>query len=326
MVTGSSGLVGSVVAERLIARGDEPVFVDIRSRWGPADILDPDALNAAMAGVDGVIHLAAVSRVAWGEQNAEFCTRVNVDGTRRVLEAALAAQKKPWVVFASSREVYGNVSTDRVAEGCPKNPVNRYGLSKLGAEAVVDAAAAETGLATSILRLSSVYGGRHDHPDRAVPSLTWRAIAGEPLVITGAETFFDFVHVGDTVDGLLAAADCLAAEKRGLPPVNLATGVSTTLRGLAENVLSATSSASALRISAARVFDVSGYCGANERALGYLGWVPRIGLSAGIAGVVEDMRRNGPLAPVLPPWLAGEPGEAERLQAKPNPADYLRAS
>lgn len=300
VVTGSSGLVGAILMERLQNRGDDPVPVDIRDKSGPVDILDAEALGRTFAGADGVVHLAAVSRVAWGESHPDLCDSINVLGTARVLEAARAAGADCWCVHASSREIYGDAPVSPVTEDAPKNPVNRYGQSKLTSETLVNDAA-EAGMRTAILRLSSVYGGRQDHPDRVVPSLTWRALQGEQLVITGADTFFDFVHVEDTVDGIIAAIDRLASQEGSLPPLNLATGVATSLQDLAEIVLSATGSQAALNVAPARSFDVSGYCGSTERAEQVLGWKARRDLRGGVRGLAEDFARSGPLEIVTPP-------------------------
>lgn len=300
VVTGSSGLVGTLLMARLRDRGDDPVPVDIRDKNSPVDIRDAEALARACAGADGVVHLAAVSRVAWGESHPKLCDAINVLGTTRVLEAARAASASCWCVHASSREIYGDAPVSPVTEDAPKNPVNRYGRSKLDSERIVNDAA-EAGMRTAILRLSSVYGGRQDHPDRVVPSLTWRALQGEQLVITGADTFFDFVHVEDTVDGIIAAIDRLAAGGASLPPLNLATGVATSLQDLAEVVLSVTGSQAALQVAPARSFDVSGYCGSTERAEQVLGWKARHDLKEGVRGVAEDFARSGPLDIVTPP-------------------------
>lgn len=302
VVTGSSGLVGSILADRLRDRGDKPICVDIRHGAGPVDILDPHALARTFPGADGVVHLAAVSRVAWGESHPELCDAINVEGTARVLEAVRQVGPDCWCVHASSREIYGDAPMSLVHEDAPKNPVNRYGLSKLESERLI-AEAVDAGMRTAILRLSSVYGGRKDHPDRVVPSLTWRALQGEPLVITGAETFFDFVHVEDTVDGIIAAIDLLALGRDSLPPINLATGTATSLQQLAETVLSVTGSQAPLTVAAPRDFDVSGYCGSTERAQTVLGWKARHAIESGVREVAADFRRFGPLDVVTPPVM-----------------------
>ena len=72
-----------------------------------------------MAGVDGVIHLAAVSRVVWGQKNPELCWETNVTGVQNVLDAAREASSRPWVISASSREVYGEAEHLPVSEDMP---------------------------------------------------------------------------------------------------------------------------------------------------------------------------------------------------------------
>ena len=72
------------------------------------DVRDPDKVARAIAGCRGVVHLAAVSRVIDGEREPARCESVNVGGLRVVIEAA---QKiGAWVLFASSREVYGQAT------------------------------------------------------------------------------------------------------------------------------------------------------------------------------------------------------------------------
>lgn len=298
MVTGSAGLVGSVLVRRLLERGDVPVPFDLRDPRRPADVLDPSAVAAAAADVNGIVHLAAVSRVAWGEARPAECEAVNVQGTHVAVEAARAARRRPWLVLASSREVYGEAASLPVSEDAPLDPVNIYGRTKRDAEAVVTAA---SDLPSAILRLSSVYGGSRDHPGRAVPSLLWRALQGLPLIVTGAETFFDFVHVEDTVRGLLAALDRLAAEQQPQPPVNLATGVATALGALARKAVAAAGSDSPVLEAPRRGFDVSGYQGSAERAWRHLGWRAGISLDDGLGRLVAELRRNGPPPPVAFP-------------------------
>ena len=98
LITGSSGLVGAELAASLRACGHEVVEYDIaraRAEGAVEDIRDLRTLGDRMRGCDGVFHLAAVSRVAWGERDPDRCHSVNVEGTRRVIEAALAAPARP---------------------------------------------------------------------------------------------------------------------------------------------------------------------------------------------------------------------------------------
>lgn len=143
LITGSSGLVGAEMAAALRALGHEVVDFDIARM--PADglaedIRNLDVLSDRMRGCDGIVHLAAVSRVAWGERDPELCHSVNVDGTRRVVDAALSQPRIPWLIFASSREVYGDPDVLPVTEDAPMIAANHYGRSKVEGERLVAAA------------------------------------------------------------------------------------------------------------------------------------------------------------------------------------------
>lgn len=299
LVTGSAGLIGRRLTTRLRAGGHEVIGYDLR--LGGGDIRDSDALRVAMAGCAGVIHLAAIARVAWGEADPGLCHAVNVESTAHVLEGALALSAAPWVLFASSREVYGDPDRVPVGEDAPLAPVNAYGRSKVLGEQLVGAARGR-GLRAAVVRLSNVYGALNDHPDRAVPALLWRALAGQDLCITGADTFFDFVHVDDCVRGLLAVAGQLEAGEGAVPAVHLASRRATTLGDLARSVLAVTESNSGVSIGAARGFDVRGFCGDPARARAVLGWTAEIALEEGIGKLMAEMIDRGrPLDPVTMP-------------------------
>ena len=317
LVTGSAGLVGARLVTRLREAGHTVVEFDVSI--GGEDIRDPLRVGAAMAPCDGVIHLAAISRVAWGEADPALCRSVNIDGTARLLEAAAHLRPSPWFLFISSREVYGDPGRFPVQEDASMAPVNHYGKSKAEGERLVEAAR-KTGLRCAIVRLTNVYGALNDHPDRAVPSLLWRALAGEELRISGANNFFDFVHVDDCTRGLIAAADRLATGAESVPTVHLASGQQMTLGQLAQTMLRVTQSKSDVTLVAARSFDVKGFCGDPARASEVLGWTAEIGLEEGIGRLMARMIHRGrPLDPVLMP--GAQAVMSGRARGMVNPAD-----
>ncbi|MBN8831830.1 MAG: NAD(P)-dependent oxidoreductase [Sphingomonadales bacterium] len=303
LVTGSSGLVGSVLVERLREEGHEVRLYDLRPKDGAPsrDLRDEATLREAVADCDGVYHLAAVSRVAWGEEAPEICADINVRCTRLLVDAMLA-QGRPWLVFASSREVYGDPASRFVTESDPVAPLNEYGRSKAAAERIVSEGQAQ-GLRTATLRLSNVYGTMNDHPDRAVPALLWRAHRGDPIELTGGDNYFDFVHVDDSVAGLKAAGDRLAAGQEHVPTVHLSTGVETSLIRLAERATKLCNSSSRIERLPARSFDVSGFCGDPALAGKVLDWRARISLEEGMARLLKLMVAQG--APIPPAFRPG---------------------
>lgn len=140
LLTGRNGFTGRYVAHELEAAGFE--VIGLGDRQEPADtgsitanLLDRDAVIAAVAMVqpDVVIHLAAISFVAHGDVEAIY--RVNVVGTRNLLEALAGVPHKPQlVVLASSANIYGNTEVEPITEDTRPAPANDYAVSKLAME------------------------------------------------------------------------------------------------------------------------------------------------------------------------------------------------
>lgn len=139
LLTGRNGFTGQYVTAALEAAGYE-VF-GLERRQGDArmhvDLLDRDAVRAAVDDIapEVVIHLAAIAFVAHGDVDAIY--RVNVVGTRNLLDALASTPARPrLVVLASSANVYGNADVEPITEATPPAPVNDYAVSKLGMEYV----------------------------------------------------------------------------------------------------------------------------------------------------------------------------------------------
>jgi UDP-glucose 4-epimerase len=291
LVTGSTGLVGSATTTALRRLQFDITHYDLREPAGtvPRDVRNPDALARAMAGCCGVIHLAAVSRVVWGEQDPAACMITNAEGTRNVVAAASASPCRPWVVLASSREVYGQADSLPATEEAPLRPMNVYARSKVMAERRLQEARIQ-GTRTAILRLSNVYGSISDHADRVIPAFVSTALSGGRLRLDGAEHTFDFTHIDDTVDGIVKTVLALEADEHELPPIHLVTGVPTTLRDLANAVLELTDTAVPIDHAPPRQYDVSRFWGNPARARSVLSWEPRVPLRTGLERLIADYR------------------------------------
>jgi nucleoside-diphosphate-sugar epimerase len=166
LVTGASGFVGAAVLRRLEAEpGCDVRAASRRPRVGPASgpewVTAPDLSPEAdwrpcLAGVDVVVHLAAhVHVMSPGPESATEYQRVNVLGTRRLAQEAVAAGVRR-LVFLSSVKVHGE--SGKFDETSPMTPADPYGVSKRDAEAVLRQLAAETGLEVVIIRPPLVYG------------------------------------------------------------------------------------------------------------------------------------------------------------------------
>src|SRR5690349_15953885 len=230
VVTGGAGFVGSHLVDRLLAdTSAEVVVIDNLSRGRLANlarhqadprlrIIEGDIRDAALVaqtvrGAELVFHLAAQSTVMGAVHDLDYSFSTNVVGTFNVLrESSTAGVRR--VVFASSREVYGEPIELPVDEGQPLLAINFYGASKVVGEAYCRAFRRASGLDTVILRIANAYGPRDS--GRVIPHWVEQAATGADLQIYGGKQVLDFVWVGQVVDALLSAAGADVA----LPPIN----------------------------------------------------------------------------------------------------------
>lgn len=278
LITGSRGLIGSALSRVIPSRG-----FDLRATGDErGDVRDAARVAEAVAGCRGVVHLAAVSRVITGERDPDLCRATNIGGLENVIAAIEAQPQPPWLVFASSREVYGEASLP-AAEDAPLAPLNVYGETKVRGEQLVAAARTRT----AILRLSNVYGGLADHEDRVVPAFVRGALANRPLRVDGADHLFDFTYLDDTIAGITAAIDRIDQQ---LPPIHLLTGRGTTLGELAALAIELAGGGSIVA-GPPRTFDVSRFVGDPSRAAQLLGWTAHTQLRDGIAAMIRRAGR-----------------------------------
>jgi nucleoside-diphosphate-sugar epimerase len=204
---------------------ESSIFPQIAVHWRQVDITDfnavIDTLSAYMERIRGVVHLAAVSRVQECHSDPHRCEEVNVQGTKNILSAlwslyglGVGATNKfsaagrpplPWLIFASSREVYGSLQPGQIVdEKSPLQPLNIYGETKLKAENTIQHWALKTGFNAVILRFSNVYGSCHDHGSRIVPRIVSKLVSGDYIEIFGSsDKTISLLHIQDAVQALL---------------------------------------------------------------------------------------------------------------------------
>lgn len=292
LVTGSGGLIGRHLVAHLRRSGIATKSFDTRTNLLD-DIRDPRALSAALAGVTGIVHLAAVSRVKAAELDPDLCAETNVAALQTLVDLCVAGAR-PWLLFASSREVYGSVNVLPVHEDVSLRPINIYGHSKALGEAIV-LAARQRGIVANICRFSNVYGCVSDHADRVAMAFAHVAQWGGTMTVTGPGNLLDMTTIDDVVDGIcrLIAA---TSDGRQLPPVHLASGQGTTLRALAELVAEHSTERVNIVELPARGYDVSGFVGNPQRASDLLGWRARTPIRAGMADLLAALKSQADAA------------------------------
>lgn len=293
LITGSNGLIGKTLSSQLKKTTFEIKEVDINfplTHPNFGDINNVDSIRHLFRDCIGVIHLAAVSRVVWGEDDPAKCWQVNVLGTQNILELALSSPHKPWVIYASSREVYGQQEQLPVKESATLQPLNAYARSKVAAEALVKEYQLR-GLRTAILRFSSVYGRVDDHANRVIPAFCQAAVFGKSLIIEGSNNIFDFTHVSDVANGILNTINLL--QKNFIIPsaIHLTTGRATSLRQIAEYACELTNNKSELVEAPPRTYDVSRFIGEPHLAFALLNWSSKINIMDGIKQMIKGYER-----------------------------------
>ncbi len=168
------------------------------------DVRDEGTVHEAMADVDAVIHLAAITGAAKTHDIPEKTFDVNLGGTETALSAAEDAGVDR-VVLASSCNVYGETYETDLHEDSPTDPGNPYAESKLAAEE----ACFDADVETVALRLATNYGWSPGvRFNLVVNSFAFRAVMDEPLTVYGdGRNWRPFLHVQDTARAFAAALD-----------------------------------------------------------------------------------------------------------------------
>lgn len=213
--TGTTGFLGSVVSERLRARGDtvvqlvrDPAKAELLRKAGRdvivGDLLDPDALKRGCDGCDAVVHAGAIYEVGISVPRRADMYEANVNGTERVLAAALAVGT-PKVVHVSSIVVFGNTKGAIVDERYRRAGAytSYYDETKTLAHRVAEGYIGK-GLPLAIAQPGQIYGpGDHS----GIGAVLRRAAAGKLPVLTFGDLGLNFVHVADAADGIVKLID-----------------------------------------------------------------------------------------------------------------------
>lgn len=286
MVTGGAGFIGSHLVRDLVRLGYRVRVLDNFRRGNfldsglcssanlelvQGDIRNTEDVRAAMARADLVVHLAAQSNVMGSLQDSNYCYQTNVLGTHNVLtEARSAAVRR--VIFASSREVYGDPTSLPVPESAALNPKNLYGASKVAGE-MICRFASEADTEVSIVRLANVYGP--NDKDRVIPLFLSRAIKGLPLTIYGGCQVLDLVHVDDVILALTRLLEGVTVPRE---PINIGTGVGTTVADLAKSISGLMDRDVPIQVLQPREVEVKGFVASVDRMTTILGVHPRTDL------------------------------------------------
>ncbi len=268
---------------------------DIRSD-AKDDVRNYGRLREAIRGFrpDGIIHLAAVSRVEDGFLDPKKCVEVNIGSVSNLLEIMreMPAPERPWLIFASSREVFGEPKKMPVVEDSPKNVINIYGVTKLAGEMLIRNYADNYGLKGWVLRFSNVYTGANDRQERVIPTFIRQALANKPITINGGQQVFDFAYIGDTIQGIMKCIEAIGSSGKNFDDFNLTTGRKKSIKELAGLIIELTGSKSRIVFNDPRQYDVNTFWGNPIKPKKVLGWQAKTDLRRGLKEVIHEFKRG----------------------------------
>ncbi|AXG81395.1 type I polyketide synthase [Streptomyces paludis] len=210
LVAGASGFIGGHLTRRLTEHGhrvrvlvregsDRTAFAGADVEVATGDLSDPESLRRATAGVRHVYNCAGLS-ADWGPWE-EF-RRINVDGSRHLVEAAHHAGTVERLLHLSTTDVYGYPVTPCDESAEPRDIGLPYNRSKVLGELAVRQAAERTGLPVTVVRPVSVYGPRSKD---FVIEIATLLLGRQMVYVRGGAVPAGLVYVGNLVDGLIAA-------------------------------------------------------------------------------------------------------------------------
>ena len=213
--------------------------------------------------IDGIIHLGAVSRVVVAQNNPDECVRTNINGTQSLLQALSDSsnKNKPWLIFGSSREVYGESKELPVKESFEKKFVNIYGDSKIQGEDLFTSFAKVNGNNCLILRFANVYGNEYDLFDRVLPRFINAIDSSTELTIEGGKQVIDFTHIDDTVDTIIKAINYVEMNNNIIDDFHILPGIGWNLFQAIEYIENYLDKKAIIKINEKRNYDVEKFIG-----------------------------------------------------------------
>jgi len=296
LITGGAGFIGSHIVEHFQSIADEIVVVDnlrsghranlkgLHHSFVHADIRDRKALDAAMAGVDYVFHLAALISVPESMDKIAECVDINVNGLISVYESAAAAGVKK-LVFSTSAAIYGDNPVVPKVETMFPEPKSPYAITKLDGEYYADMFTKLGKLKVACLRYFNVFGPRQDPNSAyaaAVPIFIARCVRNAQIKIYGdGEQTRDFIFVKD-----VAAANAFMAMNDFTGVFNVAYGGRQTINELVKNIIELTGSSSKVEYCPERAGDVK-HSMADVSKLAATGFKPSYTFAQGLDRTIE---------------------------------------
>lgn len=296
-VTGGAGFIGSHLADRLLAKGDEVVILDDLSAGSVENlenaegaelhvgsVTDREYLTDLLYNVDVIYHLATLCLVK-GLEDPLPMWEINDLGTFNVCLAAKMYGSQ--IVFVGTSEMYGPQTEYPIKESNPLNPVSIYGHTKVVAESYVRFFNKIYDVPAVCVRPFNTFGPRQrtDAYAGVITSFSRKMLAGKcPVVFGDGLQTRDFTYVSDIVDGIVMLSRLEHGEI-----VNLGSGVDVSVLRLFDMINNLTGAGVFPLFAEARPNDLRRLVADNRLAESY-GWTPQVSLEDGLKRYLEWLR------------------------------------
>lgn len=308
IVTGGAGFIGSHVVDLLIERGKYVIVIDNMSSGKIENIeqhkrihlyeydINDDRLKDVFTNhkdVEGLIHLAAQSKVTPSVEDPNYDAKININGTIHLLELCRKHGVQN-VVYASSAAVYGHTETLPIVEETTVQPLSPYGVSKYAGEEYVKAFGRLYEMNVHALRFANVYGPRQSAETEAgvITIFIEQLMSGkQPVIFGDGEQTRDFVYVEDVAK---AVVSCLleASSERSDRVYNVSTGYETSINNLLQEMCNVLQIDFSPQYKEERPGDIKESYLANDRLRTDYKWEPNVALPEGILKTINYYREN----------------------------------
>lgn len=271
LITGSRGFIGSHLADTLSEKGHEIIHYDLKDG---NDVMDLKNLKEKGKGVDGIVDFAAIQRVITGFNYPFKTIETNIVGLRNVLEVVM--ENKAFLLFGSSKTVYGKPEKLPVKEDDPKNPTNIYSLTKLMSEMIIKDFCKNYKLRAAVVRFSTIFGSERDLLDRVIPTFMYKAIKNIDLKVEDPERILDPTFIDDIIPCLVKLVEKLKNAEEGFyDSFNVVSGNEIKIKNIVKIILEITNSKSKIIGTAPeRSYDFGEFTGDPSKIKGQLNFRP----------------------------------------------------
>lgn len=291
LITGARGFVGQHLANELVKQGHTVFPLDQETlpstydgTFIGADIGSYAALERGFESSkpDVVYHLAAITGVATSYEREELCLKTNVLGTYNVVKAAVKSGTSR-IIFASSREVYGETRGKSTREDAETKPNNLYGLTKLMGEEILRWHCKIGSCRYVIFRITNVYGPGGEK--YGIHKLLNRIVAGEAVTLMGGKQLMNFIYITDLITALSKTLQNHRADNQVF---NVAGPDTMTIEKAVATICGITGKRVTVRKAPMRPTETLRFVPNIAKAQRALRWHPQINFNEGIQRILAD--------------------------------------